>query len=60
MGPRLGPGPTAQGQGGGPVDTYLVWLQLLADGLDGVPTLAEHGLKQALLGFFAFGLRAAE
>lgn len=39
---------------------YLVRLQLLANGLDGVPALAEHRLKQPLLGLFALSLREAE
>lgn len=36
--------------------SYLVRLQLFPNGLDGVPTLAEHGFKQALLGLFTLSL----
>lgn len=36
--------------------SYLIWPELLPNGLDGVPTLAEHGLEQPLLGFLTFSL----
>lgn len=61
-GPQLGVG---RG-GGGPSPeqepalscwSYLVRLQLFPNGLDGVPALAEHGLKQALLGLLTLGLK---
>jgi hypothetical protein len=35
---------------------YLIRFELFPNSLDGIPTLAEHGFKQALLGFFAFSL----
>lgn len=39
---------------------YLVRLQVLPNGLDGVPTLAEHGLEQPLLGLLALCLDRGE
>lgn len=36
--------------------SYLVRLQLFPNRLDGIPTLAEHGLKQALLGLLTLSL----
>ena len=37
-------------------ESYLIWLELFPHGLDGVPTLTEHGFEQTLLGFFTLSL----